>query len=514
MIREDTGIKEKKASSTRHVRVVHSMVAVFSALLIVMFVLALIFLKPPTSIVDDKQSEEVNKHLVSQLNLTSYCPSRMTLADVNGFGEAKPSEGDITASRRYSAFGPVYTSNASSLTGEHPQQLVDHDLGDGEQVQELSDSEHQEASIHRTQLLKAARGAGTSSSVVSWATKGDLSGVQATSCLTSSFDHSFLLPSTQRGWSQQLVLYNQSTKATSVTIQAYGTRSAGRLPLATSANVVVKAVSESVFDLSAALPDQDGLFISIKGNDAPVAAVVRVSAMSGTDSKGSDFIREVGSANKQISLAGIEEHDHAELLLKGEEETPVQLAWSTPTGPIKLKQVEISARKVSRINLGEAPQNANGLLVQGDKPLVAAVQLTRTGALNQSDFTVVTPTPAAAVSAVTLPENSLGRILVMNPSASPLRLRIDGFDGDGKYVADKQLNLDKGHAEGIDFDQIGAKVSIVRLEVQSGQAVWNVRVGVPTVAQANQAGLAVLQPSSLMPQSLSIQVKQEQGIVD
>lgn len=485
-----------------------------SALLIVCFLAALLFLKPPASTLAIGKTRDTESHTVSQLNFTSYCPSRMTLADEHGFGEAKPDEGDISASGVYNAFGPVFMSTTSSLNGDHQEQLKNYAFEDDEQVQVRTQDIDQESSIQRTQLLDSVKGAGTASSIVSWATRGDLSGVQAASCQTASLEHKFLLPATHKGWSQQLVLYNPSNKPTKVSIKAYGTQSEGALPLATRSSVVINANGENIFDVSAALPDQDGLFVMVEGSDAPVAALVRANSMSGTEAQGSDFITETDIASKQVSLAGIEERDQVSVLIMSDKESHSQLSWVTKTGTSEIRGFDAKAQKVTRINVGEAPKDVIGLSIKSDNPVYATAQLTRSSSHDshkQSDFAMVSETASVEVSAVSLPEHTKGQAYMVNPGEDDAKYRLTGFNQQGKHVGVQRGELLHSEAKNIDFAQIGPDVSMVRLEVLSGRMTWNVRVNVPAVSQTGNEGLALLRPTSLMPRKMSVMVQQQPG---
>ncbi|BDR54462.1 hypothetical protein KIMH_05730 [Bombiscardovia apis] len=484
-----------------------------TALIIIALSVAVMVFKPLSSTIDVGHLQDTGVRNVSQLNSTAYCPGRMALADTTAFGEVKPSEGNIASASRFVAFGPVYSSTVSALSGSGREQLADHDLDDDEPVQAWSGSADKGASLHRTQLLQAAQGAGAAGSVVSWASQGDLKGVQAASCLTASFEHSFLLPSTQQGWSQQLVVYNASTKATSVNIEAYGSKESGKLALATSGGMVVKATSEATFDIAAAAPEQDGILVRVSGTDAPVAAMVRVSAMAGTQSKGSDFAMNAGKSARHVALAGLEAGDQTRVLLAGQSKGKVRVSWAKPDGLHEAQTVNIDSQKVVSVDLGVAPDDVAGLQIEADTAVYAAAQATRSGDEDQADFAFITAVPATKVSAMVLPEHSVGRILLMNPGKSEARAHLYGFDGEGRYAANRQVDIQPGEGIGLDLDEIGKNVAIVRLEDDSKQLVWNMRVGTPDVSEANVAGLALLQPTSLMPQTLTVRAQPTQGLV-
>ena len=88
-----------------------AVVGVISTVIIVGLFVALLVLTASGRWVDSVSSDSASvSHAVSQRRITAYCPSRMTLPDASAYGDSEyqPSEGDISSSAGFAAFGAVY----------------------------------------------------------------------------------------------------------------------------------------------------------------------------------------------------------------------------------------------------------------------------------------------------------------------------------------------------------------------------------------------------------------------
>lgn len=180
-----------------------AVVGVISTVIIVGLFVALLVLTASGRWVDSVSSDSASvSHAVSQRRITAYCPSRMTLPDASAYGDSEyqPSEGDISSSAGFAAFGAVYRSQFGALGGSgDTTQLKDLDPTDTAKVIAASADVDRTSLLFDTQLLESAAGVGASASVASWATKGDLRGLSATSCDVGALEQSFVLPDTQTG---------------------------------------------------------------------------------------------------------------------------------------------------------------------------------------------------------------------------------------------------------------------------------------------------------------------------
>lgn len=250
-----------------------AVVGVISTVIIVGLFVALLVLTASGRWVDSVSSDSASvSHAVSQRRITAYCPSRMTLPDASAYGDSEyqPSEGDISSSAGFAAFGAVYRSQFGAFGGSgDTTQLKDLDPTDTAKVIAASADVDRTSLLFDTQLLESAAGVGASASVASWATKGDLRGLSATFCDVGALEQSFVLPDTQTGTTQQLVVANSSSKATVVDVRVWGTEQSGALALSTGSTLTVAANAESVLSLSAAASGQKGLYVTVSSRQTP-----------------------------------------------------------------------------------------------------------------------------------------------------------------------------------------------------------------------------------------------------
>lgn len=115
-----------------------AVVGVISTVIIVGLFVALLVLTASGRWVDSVSSDSASvSHAVSQRRITAYCPSRMTLPDASAYGDSEyqPSEGDISSSAGFAAFGAVYRSQFGALGGSgDTTQLKDLDPTDTAKV--------------------------------------------------------------------------------------------------------------------------------------------------------------------------------------------------------------------------------------------------------------------------------------------------------------------------------------------------------------------------------------------
>ena len=138
-----------------------AVVGVISTVIIVGLFVALLVLTASGRWVDSVSSDSASvSHAVSQRRITAYCPSRMTLPDASAYGDSEyqPSEGDISSSAGFAAFGAVYRSQFGALGGSgDTTQLKDLDPTDTANVIAASADVDRTSLLFDTQLLESAR---------------------------------------------------------------------------------------------------------------------------------------------------------------------------------------------------------------------------------------------------------------------------------------------------------------------------------------------------------------------
>ena len=239
--------------------------AVISVLLIVVLMAVTLIYRPSWLHADTPTVERSSVgRTVSPRQRQTYCPSRMTIADTDAYGDSEyqASNGNIASSARYAAFGSVFHSSVASMGADMTASvsMLDKKDDSSDDIFVASGNVDDGSRLQDTRLLTASNGTGAVSSVMSWATDGDLKGVSAASCVVPALKQAFLLSGTKTGLTQQLVVANPSAKDTSVTIRIWGSDKSGALALSTGSTLTVASGKETVLNLSAAASGQDALY--------------------------------------------------------------------------------------------------------------------------------------------------------------------------------------------------------------------------------------------------------------
>ena len=343
--------------------------AVVSVLVIVALVAVAAVYRPTWIHADSPMTQRSSvSRTVSPRQLETYCPARMTIADTDAYGDSEyqASNGNIVSSVRYTAFGAVFHSSVGFLGADETTSalvLTKDDEGADDDVFIASGTVNDGSQLQNTRLLSASDGTGAASSMMSWATDGDLKGVSAASCVTPALKQSLMVSGTKTGITQQLVVANPSAKATSVNIKVWGSDKAGALALSTGSTLTVGAGKESILNLAAAASEQDALYVTVSSADTPVAAVVRTITMDGLTSKGSDYAVPNNVSAKTLAINGLSEGDDVNLYVYPSQQADVTVSWTDGTGTKNTNQQTLEANRVSVIDLGSVPKSATGLTI-------------------------------------------------------------------------------------------------------------------------------------------------------
>jgi hypothetical protein len=489
----------------------------FTMVLIVALAVMLLVVRPPSTLIDGTaQNGSSVQQRVSQNIIQSYCPAQMKLADSGTYGDAEyqSSEGNITSSSRQAAFGSVFDSSVSAIAAQSDAtSLKDADPLDEASVLMSSVSVEKSSLLQTSQLLKASAGEGAASSVASWASEGDLRGVAAANCVSPSLDDSFLLPGTQTGTSQQLVVANPSSKSTTVSIRIWGSKESGSLTLSTASTMTVGAGKESVFDVSAAASNQDALYVSVSSKETPVAAVVRTTSMDGLTPHGMEYITALAEASQSIALPGVAKGDESTLSLFSTTDTSVNVAWMTQNGLSETHSYAVKANRVHVADLGKAPDDALGISVTSDDDVQASAMSKVSGSGGQQDFGIITSTQAVKASAITIPDHVNATIALANTSNSSASLTLSAYDASGKALSVRKLNLGGNAATSLSASSFGDGTATITLDNPEHSTVWTARITQSDVDKAKVAGLGFIAQTALMPRTSLINADQTPGIV-
>ena len=481
--------------------------ALVTAPLVAALIAVLVVWSPPASLADGAQGSAFVASRVSQREVAAYCPARMTVADEDKVGDDqfKASEGDLSARVTAAAFGSIGSASLTPLGGGRRTVMTDPDLLDGQKTMAASLDPGASATAFDSRMLKSQPGTGAAVGMVSWATKGDLRGIQASACPRAVMDADFLLPATGRGSTQRLVAYNPSSKATVISLEIQGSHSSGNLSLETGNTMTVAPGGHASYDLSAAAPGQQAIYVRARSSQAPVAMSVSVNVMAGLDPRGSDQVTALPAPGHDLVIPGLRGADQATLLLQGSKATAVELSWMDEDGRESLRRLDLQGSRATAVDLGGVPDGKLALQVHADQPVRAVLQVTGQGIQDQSqsDLALIPAGAAAASSALTISQPAQAALTLVNPSADPIKAELVGFDEKGKKLDERSLTVEPGRAHELSAHDLGDQVAAVRLNEDSGHGssrlIWNARLSVDAVNQAGLAGLAVMAPDGLMP---------------
>ena len=426
--------------------------AVISVLLIVVLMAVTLIYRPSWLHADTPTVERSSVgRTVSPRQRQTYCPSRMTIADTDAYGDSEyqASNGNIASSARYAAFGSVFHSSVASMGADMTASVSMLD--------------------------------------------GDLKGVSAASCVVPALKQAFLLSGTKTGLTQQLVVANPSAKDTSVTIRIWGSDKSGALALSTGSTLTVASGKETVLNLSAAASGQDALYATVTGTDTPVAAIVRTVSMDGLTSKGSDYALPNNASAKSLALYGLNGGDHATLYLYTSRKTDVTVSWIDSKGAQQTNQQELKANRASAIDLGDVPKSATGIAIAASEPVSATAKISDDGPDGQSDFALVNASAPAKISAIAVPDQSTATVGFVNTADGDRTAIVTAYDTDGKQVDRREIAIRPSASTSVRIADINdGDVAAIRLKDPAQAVVWNLRVGQKDVSGSKLAGLAII----------------------
>ena len=376
-------------------RAIGIVLGVITMLVLIALFVVLVMAPIPNIWVDKvAASDNAIDQTVSPTQSETYCPAPIGLADTGTYGDSafQATVGNLSTQARYAAFGSVYSATVSAIgqkSSSDDVTLKDADSTDDSSVKTGAQKINQGARLINTRMLQAAAGTGTVGTIASWADDGDVRGISAASCVSTSLSQSFLLSDSTTGTTQQLIVSNLSTKPTTVDIAVWGSETAGKMALSTQSTLSVPAEGESSMELSAAVDGQHGLFVTVSSKETPIASVVRTVTMDGLTPKGSDFALPLPTASNASVAPSITAGDAVTAYLFAKADTSTGLSWITAKGLVPAKDATVTADKVTAIDLGEAPDGALGVMSTAEDAVSFSVKATRSGDSGQADFALV-----------------------------------------------------------------------------------------------------------------------------
>ena len=507
-------------------RALRVIIGIITMVIIVAVFAALAIMPGPATLVDRvAAADDAIDETVSPTQSQQYCPSAMGLLDTGTYGDSafQATSGNLSTQAAYAAFGSVYSATASVFANsaddsdEGEVTLRDADPSDDATVKTGAQRIHQGSRLIETHMLQAQKGTGTVGTIASWSTDGDLKGVSAASCETTSLEHAFLLSGSATGTTQQLIVANPSSKPTSVRIRVWGSNEAGELTMSTQSSVAVSAGAEASLDLSAAASDLDGLYVTVSSKQTPIAALVRTVVMDGLTSKGSDFAMPLAAAANASAVSGIAQGDAVTAYLFAQTDTVTQLSWITGHGLVEARDdVAIEAGKVAVVDLGEAPDDALGVMSTAQDAVSFSVRATRSGSDNQADFALMNAGATSEASGLAVPSGFEGTVVLSNTSNDGQNVTLTSYDDSGALLITRRISLGANAAESIamnDLTRADATVAALQLEDESGTVSWGMRMSHADLDDGDVAGLAVVTASTLMPITAQVWARSNPAIV-
>lgn len=503
-------------------RAIGIVLGVITMLVLIALFVVLVMAPIPNIWVDKvAASDNAIDQTVSPTQSETYCPAPMGLADTGTYGDSafQATVGNLSTQARYAAFGSVYSATVSAIgqkSSSDDVTLKDADSTDDSSVKTGAQKINQGARLINTRMLQAAAGTGTVGTIASWADDGDVRGVSAASCVSTSLSQSFLLSGGTTGTTQQLIVSNPSTKPTTVDIAVWGSETAGKMALSTQATLSVPAEGESSMELSAAVDGQHGLFVTVSSKETPIASVVRTVTMDGLTPKGSDFALPLPTASNASVAPSITAGDAVTAYLFAKADTSTGLSWITDKGLVPAKDATVTADKVTAIDLGEAPDGALGVMSTAEDAVSFSVKATRSGDSGQADFALVNAGEPSEFSGLALPDGVKASITLANTSNARRTVTLHAYDDAGASVTSKEITLDANAAQTIETGKLSGDhgtAVVLMLEDSSKKVSWGARFSHDSLQDKDIAGLSVIDASTLMPATVHVWARNDSSIV-
>ncbi|MEE1296464.1 MAG: DUF5719 family protein [Bifidobacterium sp.] len=454
---------------------------------------------------------------VSPRQIDMVCPSRMALADTASYGdkEFQASEGDLASSARFAAFGSVFHSQVSALEDTNAIDATvlsgpqDEDGGQSALVAASDDAK--EPLLFDTRVLKAQQGTGATGTVASWATKGDMPGIAASGCVPTALSQSFLVPSTQTGNTQQLVLSNPTDKSTSVELTVRDADGKD-VALATNSTIAVAANGQASVMLQAGAPDRKALYVTVTSEGTPVGAVVKSVSIDGLTPKGNDYIMPAGAAATEQAMP-LASDGSVTLMGTAAQDTKAEVSWMTDHGLVKAQDITLKAGQVTQVDLKDRPDEAAALFVQSESPCTLAMRTRVDGKDGHSDFAWAQGSAPYAQSALAIAPGTTARLSLANLSSAKVDVTLRGYDAKGNMTGTKEVGLDASSAVALDASSLGKDTVAIDTDHDGKDLVWGAYLGVKAVTDAGAAAVAYSPASSLAVPQVTVAARQDASIV-
>jgi hypothetical protein len=349
------------------------------------------------------------------------------------------------------------------------------------------------------------RAAGALASVT---TAGDLRGLAAGACTAPAISQWLVGGSTEVGSSATLVVQNPSERAATVTLDVYGP--SGQVALGSNGSFVLGPGESRETRLEAAAPDQRRLAVHVTSSGARVGASLQAQAIDGLVPQGADLLTPGAEPRRSVAVPGIlsdgqaVDDPHApqlRMLVPGEAPTTARVSIYGPDGRVYLRggeEVDLQPGVVTDLPIGGLPEGTYTVVVDADRPLVAAAVSAREGAPAADAVVPGAPYDVAWVAGTAVPEAGGsaqaglpgGARPVLALTAVPADRGEDAdpsgratavvrlYGADGAQVAEHEVTLEAARSATVDLAELagGAAPAAVGVETDDAGVVWSVQL--------------------------------------
>lgn len=455
---------------------------------------------------------------VGATRLQVVCPDRLSLPDSDQYGDSQfsESEGDLQSFARYGAFGDVYRANIHNVrdTSDQSTILKTKSTDDDTSALITNNDVNKDAQVFEGRLSRVASGTGIAASMSSWATKGDVRGLAATTCSIPTMKQTFLVPEAESGVSLRLETFNPASKPTVVHVKAWSVKQGSTpLNLSTGSGFTVPANSHAYFNLAAAVPQSTGLYVQIKSEQTPVAAFIKVLRMNGLAVKGVDIIRALGHKSNNNILAGISEGDQAKVYVWPHKDGNATISWMNDSGVQKIKELSLKSNHLQVLDLGKVPEHVHALNINGSAQTSAMMFVVRDGKDNQSDIAFIAASRSQGSSTIVSPVSANEtKLYVASSEDNDSSVLLQGFDASGLLVGTKRITIPAHSAVSVSATDVSG--TAVMFTAKSSNSInFAARISKNEVNKSELAGISWLASQSLEPQQIQVYVNRNHHIV-
>jgi hypothetical protein len=270
----------------------------------------------------------------------------------------------------------------------------------------------------------AALAPGLAADLVTSGRSGTARGLEAVSCAAANATAWFVGASTAAGRRDRLVLTNPEDIPAVVDLRFWDEKGPVAQP-PNSTGIDVPPLGVVTIPLDGMTAGHARLAIGVTAASGRVSAVVHDIDEQGIKPRGVDWIAPVQSPSRFTLIPGLPDGKLGrtlQLLAPGDLDAVVRLRVLTPErsfAPAGFDNVELKAGQVAQFDLSKAAETAaSALVVTSDRPVLAAVRLTRS-AKGAADVAFATAAPAltapAVIPAGAPPKGATSRLILAAP---------------------------------------------------------------------------------------------------